>query len=46
MMDNKNQNALERFISNTRELFARETDLEKRWTALSLFLPSCLPILK
>jgi predicted metal-dependent enzyme (double-stranded beta helix superfamily) len=36
------QNALERFVSKTRELFAREPDLEKRWTALSPILAELL----
>lgn len=36
------QNALERFISKTRELFAREPDLDKRWTALSPILAELL----
>ena len=34
-MEAKPQNALERFIEKTRELFAKEPDLEKRWTALA-----------
>ena len=41
-METKNQNALERFISKTRELFAKESDLEKRWTALSPILAELL----
>ena len=41
-METKNQNALDRFISKTRELFAREPDLEKRWTALSPILADLL----
>jgi predicted metal-dependent enzyme (double-stranded beta helix superfamily) len=36
------QNALERFVSKTRELFAREPDPEKRWTALSPVLAELL----
>ena len=34
-MEDKNDNALERFIRKTRALFAREPDLEKRWKALA-----------
>ncbi len=41
-METKNQNALERFISKTHELFAREQDPEKRWTALSPILAELL----
>ena len=41
-MEAKNRNALERFISKTHELFAREPDLEKRWTALSPILAELL----
>jgi len=36
------QNALERFIGKTRELFAKEADLEKRWQALSPILAELL----
>ena len=36
------QNALERFVSKTRELFAREPDPEKRWTALTPVLAELL----
>ena len=41
-METKSQNALERFISKTRELFAKETELEKRWSALSPILAELL----
>ena len=41
-MENNNHNALDRFISKTRELFAREQDPEKRWTALSPILAELL----
>ena len=41
-MDDNNPNALERFISKTRALFAREPDLEKRWKALSPVLAELL----
>jgi predicted metal-dependent enzyme (double-stranded beta helix superfamily) len=34
-MEAKPQNALERFITKTRALFAKEPDLDKRWTALA-----------
>lgn len=36
------QNAFERFVSKTRELFAKEPDLDKRWTALSPILAELL----
>jgi len=36
------QNALDRFVSQTRELFAREPDPEKRWTALTPILAELL----
>jgi predicted metal-dependent enzyme (double-stranded beta helix superfamily) len=36
------QNALDRFVSKTRELFAREPDLDKRWTALTPILAELL----
>ena len=42
VMETKSQNALERFISKTRELFAREPDLDKRWAALSPILAELL----
>jgi len=41
-METKNPNALERFISKSRELFAREPDLDKRWTALAPILAELL----
>jgi predicted metal-dependent enzyme (double-stranded beta helix superfamily) len=40
--ESKSQNALERFISKTRELFAREPDLDKRWAALTPILAELL----
>ncbi len=42
IMETKSQNALERFISKTHELFAKEPDLDKRWTALSPILAELL----
>lgn len=36
--ETRTENALERFVRKGRELFAREPDLEKRWTALSPIL--------
>jgi predicted metal-dependent enzyme (double-stranded beta helix superfamily) len=36
------ENALDRFVRKTRDLFARETDLEKRWTALTPILAELL----
>jgi predicted metal-dependent enzyme (double-stranded beta helix superfamily) len=41
-VDTTTQNALERFVSKTRELFAREPDPEKRWTALTPILAELL----
>ncbi len=41
-METNNQNALDSFISKTRELFAREQDPDKRWTALSPILAELL----
>ena len=41
-MEAKKQNALERFIQKTRELFARESDPEKRWTQLAPALAELL----
>ena len=41
-METSSQNALERFISKTRELFAREPDLDKRWAALPPILSEFL----
>ena len=38
----KAQNALERFITKTRALFAQEADPEKRWTSLSPILAELL----
>lgn len=42
VMETKSQNALERFISKTRELFAKEPDLDKRWERLSPILAQLL----
>lgn len=38
----KKETVLDRFVSKTRALFARETDPEKRWTALSPILAELL----
>jgi predicted metal-dependent enzyme (double-stranded beta helix superfamily) len=38
----KTENAKERFIRKTRELFARESDLDKRWNALRPILAELL----
>ena len=38
----RTQNAVDRFISKTRELFAREADLDKRWAALPPILTELL----
>ena len=40
--DTNRENALERFVRKTRELFAREQDLEKRWSALKPVLAELL----
>src|ERR1700675_4665257 len=42
IMEAKPQNALERFITKTRALFAKEPDLDKRWTALAPVLAELL----
>ena len=42
VMETKSQTALDRFISRARELFAKEPDLDKRWTALSPILAELL----
>ena len=41
-MSIQTQNALDRFVSKTRDLFARESDLETRWTALTPILAELL----
>jgi len=41
-METKNQNALDRFINKTRDLFANEPDPDKRWNALSQILAELL----
>lgn len=41
-VETRTQNALERFVGKTRELFAREPDPEKRWTALTPILAEML----
>jgi hypothetical protein len=41
-VDTTTHNALERFVSQARELFAAEPDLERRWTALSSILAELL----
>jgi len=41
-MSIQTQNALDRFVSKTRDLFARETDPEKRWTSLEPVLAELL----
>lgn len=38
----KTENALDQFVSDTRELFAREHDPERRWTALTPILAKLL----
>ncbi len=41
-IDTTTENALDRFVGKTRELFAREPDPERRWTALSPILAELL----
>jgi predicted metal-dependent enzyme (double-stranded beta helix superfamily) len=41
-VDTTTQNALDRFVSKTCDLFTREPDLEKRWTALTPILAELL----
>ena len=41
-MESNSQNALERFVHKTRNLFARESDLGKRWSALKPILAELL----
>ena len=41
-VETRQQNALDRFITRTRDLFAEETDLEKRWTELTPILAELL----
>jgi hypothetical protein len=42
VVETRTQNALERFVEQTRALFAREPDLEQRWTALTPILAELL----
>src|SRR5688500_2753227 len=42
VMETRTQNALERFVEQTRALFAREPDLEQRLTALTPILAELL----
>jgi predicted metal-dependent enzyme (double-stranded beta helix superfamily) len=41
-MPAKSQSAVDRFINETRDLFGREPDLEKRWSALKPILATLL----
>jgi hypothetical protein len=41
-MTTSTQNALERFVAKTRDLFGRETDPEKRWTQMDPILAEFL----
>jgi predicted metal-dependent enzyme (double-stranded beta helix superfamily) len=41
-MTTQTQNALERFVAKTRDLFAREADPEKRWTQMDPILAELL----
>ncbi|HEU4339980.1 MAG TPA: hypothetical protein VFU31_00265, partial [Candidatus Binatia bacterium] len=38
----REENALERFVRKTRDLFAEEADLDRRWTALRPVLAELL----
>ncbi|MEE8519419.1 MAG: hypothetical protein V3S98_09875, partial [Dehalococcoidia bacterium] len=42
VIETKKENALDRFVAKTRELFAKESDLEKRWEALTPMLAELL----
>ena len=42
VVEAKTQNALDRFIAKTRELFAQEADIDKRWVALEPILAELL----
>jgi predicted metal-dependent enzyme (double-stranded beta helix superfamily) len=41
-IETRTQNALDRFVSKTRDLFAEETHLDKRWAALTPILAEML----
>jgi len=41
-METSSQNALERFVSKTRDMFARESNLDERWSALKPILAELL----
>ena len=41
-VETRTENALERFVSKTRDLFAEEPDPEKRWTELTPILAELL----
>lgn len=41
-IETRTHNALDQFIAKTRDLFAEETDLEKRWTLLTPILAELL----
>ena len=42
VVETRKQSALDRFVAKTRELFAREPDLDARWTALTPILADLL----
>ncbi len=42
VVETRTQNALDRFVAQTRELFAKEQDMEKRWTSLAPVLAELL----
>ena len=42
VVETRTQNALDRFVAQTRELFAQEQDMEKRWASLAPILAELL----
>jgi len=42
VVETRKENALDRFVTKTRELFAREPELDARWTALTPILAELL----
>ena len=42
VVETRKENALDRFVGKTRELFAHEPDLDVRWTALTPILAELL----
>ena len=46
VVETRKENALDRFVTKTRELFAREPELDARWTALTPILARLLAELR